>query len=97
MGDTSPTLVKPVTHGTYSRDKCIASIPSCEVWTNVFNVQVHQLERIRAAAFQALGTLSRFATGVHLQTFMEQVVNSCNPSNHSLLKTRSQHKSCHIR
>jgi hypothetical protein len=35
--------------------------------------QVRQTENIRAAAFAALGSLSRFATGVQLEAFMEQV------------------------
>ncbi|CAK9194427.1 unnamed protein product [Sphagnum troendelagicum] len=36
-------------------------------------LQVRQTENIRAAAFAALGSLSRFATGVQLEAFMEQV------------------------
>jgi hypothetical protein len=36
-------------------------------------LQVRQSENIRAAAFAALGSLSRFATGVQLEAFMEQV------------------------
>lgn len=36
-------------------------------------LQTRHLESTRAAAFEALGSVSKFATGVQLGTFMEQV------------------------
>lgn len=54
------------------------------------------METTRAAAFEALGSLSKFATGAQLDTFMEQVstdlfCKSCNFFNNIIRQVHLQH------